>query len=307
MPSKPAAPASPAAFYRVEPPREASLRCVRVRERKLGVPWHFHPEYQLTLLVSGSGQRVVGDSIAAVNAGDLTLLGPSLPHFWDVDLPDARRAGHRRRVDAIIVQFDQAAFGESFWMLPETARVAKLLRSAGRGLVFSARARAAVEEAIVRLARLPALPRLLGLIEILDQLAADARAKPICSPAYGSPGDRGEQHRLAAVIRRIQEHVCEGLEPPHRSELAALAGMAERTLSRSFRGQMGRTLPQFANELRIGRARRMLMETSLSVTAVAQRCGFRNLSNFNTQFRRLAGQTPQAFRQACRCRLSICT
>jgi transcriptional regulator GlxA family with amidase domain len=76
--------------------------------------------------------------------------------------------------------------------------------------------------------------------------------------------------------------------------------MAERTLSRSFRGQMGRTLPQFANELRIGRARRMLMETSLSVTAVAQRCGFRNLSNFNTQFRRLAGQTPQSFRQACR-------
>jgi AraC-like DNA-binding protein len=44
----------------------------------------------------------------------------------------------------------------------------------------------------------------------------------------------------------------------------------------------------------------MLMETSLSVTAVAQRCGFRNLSNFNTQFRRLAGQTPQSFRQACR-------
>lgn len=299
MPSTPAA-APPAALYRVEPPREASLRCVRVRERKLGVPWHFHPEYQLTLLVAGSGQRVVGDSIAAVKAGDLTLLGPGLPHFWDVDLPADRRAGRgRQRIDAIIVQFDRGAFGEPFWMLPETARVARLLRSAGRGLVFSARARGAVEGPLARLVGLPALPRLLGLVEILDRLAADAGARPICSPAYAPADSRGEQHRLAAVIRRIQAHVTDGVEPPHRSELAALAGMAERTFSRSFRALMGRTLPQFTNELRIGRARRMLMETSLSVTAVAQRSGFRNLSHFNVQFRRLAGQSPQAFRRAC--------
>ena len=66
-----------ASLYTVVPQEQASFRCVRVREQKLGVPWHFHPEYQLTLVLRGSGQRIVGDSIAPVQPGDLTLLAGS--------------------------------------------------------------------------------------------------------------------------------------------------------------------------------------------------------------------------------------
>lgn len=283
-----------AELFRVELPRNASLRCVHVSEDNLGVPWHVHPEYQLTLLVAGSGQRVVGDSIASVGPGDLTLLGPNLPHLWNVHLPPGRH-----RPEAIIVQFDPAAFGAAFWSLPETLRAARLLDSADRGLAFSGRIRRAVEPAITRLPELAGLPQILALVELLDRLAADSGATPICSMAY-APLRRPEHDRLEAVIRRIQELVRDGSELPGRGELAALAGMSERTLSRLFHGQMGRTLPQFTNELRLGRAQRMLMETDLSVTAVAQRCGYQNLSNFNAQFRRRLGCSPQAFRQASR-------
>jgi AraC-like DNA-binding protein len=46
----------------------------------------------------------------------------------------------------------------------------------------------------------------------------------------------------------------------------------------------------------VGRARRLLTETGLTVTRIAQECGFHNLSNFNSQFRMIAGDTPQRFR-----------
>lgn len=290
-------------LYSVERPLRSSLRCVRVHERKLGVPWHYHPEYQLTLLLTGDGQRVVGDSIAPVTDGDLTLLGPNLPHFWDVDMPSDHprhgpRSTARRRVDAVIVQFDPAVLGKAFWCLPETDGIAKLLHASDRGLVFSPAVRQRVVADILGLLRQPALSRLLAFVDVLHRLAKDRKAKPICSPSYGPLHEKEERDQLAGVIRRIQHHVQEAGPPPGRAELARLAGVSERTLSRFFRRRMNRTLPQFMNELRVGRARRLLLETSLTVTAIAHRCGFRNLSNFNAQFRRIVGRSPADFRRA---------
>ncbi|MFM7292747.1 MAG: helix-turn-helix domain-containing protein [Planctomycetia bacterium] len=287
-----------ASLFRVTPAEQTSFRCVRVHEKKLGVPWHFHPEYQLTLVVAGTGQRIVGDSIAPVAPGDLTLLGPNVPHAWDVDRviatrPAAATTRRKHRVDAVVVQFRAEFLGTEFWGVPETAGVVRLLASASRGLEFSARARQRVASDIVGLLKLAGLQRLLGLVAILDSLARDGRGVPICSADYVPELDADDRDRLLPVVRQIHENLS---RPLRRGQLAALAGISERTFSRYFRQKMGKTLPQFVNELRIGRARRLLAESELPVTHVAAECGFRNLSNFNSQFRSLTGLTPVRYR-----------
>jgi AraC-like DNA-binding protein len=287
-----------ASLFRVTPTEQASFRCVRVHEKKLGVPWHFHPEYQLTLVMAGSGQRIVGDSIAPVVPGDLTLLGPNVPHAWDVDHVIAKHAGggtkrQRNRVDAVVVQFRAEFLGTEFWGVPETASVVRLLSTASRGLEFSAKARQRVAPDIVNLLRLKGLQRLLGLVAVLDRLARDGRGVPICSAEYVPDLDADDRDRLLPVVRAIHEHLS---KPLRRGQLASLAGISERTFSRYFRQKMGKTLPQFVNELRVGRARRLLAESDLAVTQIAAECGFRNLSNFNSQFREIAGVTPMQYR-----------
>jgi AraC-like DNA-binding protein len=287
-----------ASLFRVTPTEQASFRCVRVHEKKLGVPWHFHPEYQLTLVMAGSGQRIVGDSIAPVVPGDLTLLGPNVPHAWDVDHVIAKHAGggtkrQRNRVDAVVVQFRAEFLGTEFWGVPETASVVRLLSTASRGLEFSAKARQRVAPDIVNLLRLKGLQRLLGLVAVLDRLARDGRGVPICSADYVPDLDADDRDRLLPVVRAIHEHLS---KPLRRGQLASLAGISERTFSRYFRQKMGKTLPQFVNELRVGRARRLLVESDLAVTQIAAECGFRNLSNFNSQFREIAGVTPMQYR-----------
>jgi len=44
--------------------------------------WHFHPEYQLTLVLESHGHRMVGDNITPLRPGDLVLVGANLPHVW---------------------------------------------------------------------------------------------------------------------------------------------------------------------------------------------------------------------------------
>src|ERR1700734_3628031 len=45
-------------------------------------PYHFHPEYELTYILDGSGKRYVGSHMEDFGPGDLVLLGPNLPHCW---------------------------------------------------------------------------------------------------------------------------------------------------------------------------------------------------------------------------------
>jgi hypothetical protein len=183
-----------ASFYKIDPAEQESFRCVRVRKRDFGTPWHFHPEYQVTLVVRSHGHRLVGDDISAFAPGDLTLIGPNLPHFWHHDRPGA--AG---RIEALMIHFDPAFMGGAFLQRPELPAVAGLLEQSARGLQFPAgiRRRRAADE-VERVFRLSGLPRLLGLLSLLEMLAG-AGGRPMCGPAFSPRLDRSDQERMERV------------------------------------------------------------------------------------------------------------
>ena len=59
-----------------------SFHCEVVRGSSYHAMWHFHPEYQLTLVLESRGHRMVGDNITPLRPGDLVLVGSNLPHVW---------------------------------------------------------------------------------------------------------------------------------------------------------------------------------------------------------------------------------
>jgi len=80
------------------------------------------------------------------------------------------------------------------------------------------------------------------------------------------------------------------------SEAAKLAGMTEVALSRFFKQRTGKTFVDTLNEIRLGHASRMLIETTQSIAEVAYHCGFNNISNFNRIFKKKKDCTPKDFR-----------
>ena len=49
---------------------------------KFDYPVHYHPEYEINLVMDCTGTRVVGDSEETFGRSDLVMVGPSLPHAW---------------------------------------------------------------------------------------------------------------------------------------------------------------------------------------------------------------------------------
>jgi transcriptional regulator GlxA family with amidase domain len=106
----------------------------------------------------------------------------------------------------------------------------------------------------------------------------------------------GVRHpRLAQVIARMEAAIEEPASP---AELAAEVGMSTRQLERLFRRYLNRSPKRYYMELRLARARNLLMQTDLSVINVALACGFSSPSHFSKCYRAQYGTTPYRERGA---------
>ena len=62
--------------------QEHSFRIFQGANPRFNCPFHYHPEIELTSIVSSTGHRYVGDHIGRFAPGDLVLMGPNLPHSY---------------------------------------------------------------------------------------------------------------------------------------------------------------------------------------------------------------------------------
>ena len=81
-------------------------------------------------------------------------------------------------------------------------------------------------------------------------------------------------------------------------QLAALTGMSTFAFIRSFSKRFGATPMRHMRQLRLEKAKDMLLRTSLPIASVSQRLGFSDSAHFIAAFKRDAGVTPRAYRLA---------
>ncbi|HMP77283.1 MAG TPA: AraC family transcriptional regulator [Kiritimatiellia bacterium] len=262
-------------------------------EARFPFKWHFHPEYELTLIVRGRGTRVVGDRVEAYREGDLVLLGPNLPHTWSSARTSASGKG-RAWNQAYILQFSAALFGESFLRQPEMARLAALLDKSRRGLQFKGRSRDEAVRLIRESHRENGLRRFARLLELFDVLAGAKNAVSLSTVAAGESSPRRRGTPIERIFRYIHERAMEQLG---LDAVAKQFHMAPSTLHRRLKRETGRSLTELVNELRISHACGLLAHGDARIADICYQSGYQNLSYFNRRFRESTGMTPREYRR----------
>ncbi|OXH84442.1 AraC family transcriptional regulator, partial [Burkholderia multivorans] len=92
------------------------------------IRWHFHPEFELHLIVATRGKYFVGDHIGSFEPGHLVLLGPNLPHNWVSDMAEGETVERRN----LVIQFDQSFVDRCIDAFPECRDAQTLLDEARR-------------------------------------------------------------------------------------------------------------------------------------------------------------------------------
>ncbi|WP_394298924.1 GlxA family transcriptional regulator [Candidatus Rhodobacter oscarellae] len=113
----------------------------------------------------------------------------------------------------------------------------------------------------------------------------------------------GVRHpKLSKVIQMMEQNIEEPISP---SVLAKDVGMSTRQLERLFRRYLNRSPKRYYMELRLQKARNLLLQTDMSVINVALACGFASPSHFSKCYRAHYDTTPYRERGTQAARLSI--
>ena len=99
--------------------------------------------------------------------------------------------------------------------------------------------------------------------------------------------------RIAVIHEFLMKNYLEQID---LKRLAELVNMAEGSLCRFFRSNMGKTIFEYLNQLKVELACKLLMDKDLSIFEVCLDSGFNNLSHFNKQFKKIHGLPPSEYR-----------
>ncbi|MBB6670006.1 AraC family transcriptional regulator [Cohnella nanjingensis] len=245
--------------------------------------WHKKEQFLLerdtdscwTMFAVESGQFAfrIGDREGEAGFGDVVVCPPDI-------------AFHRRTITPLTFHFVKFAWEQD--LSPEEADVL-----AGRWTVKDAERLLSTYRYMRELGSSfreePAFGRMKHMIEDLWRLLEMERVS-VESPA--------ESDRPDPDMQRARQWLRErAYGPLAMSELAADLGISPVQLTRRFRAAYRTTPSGFVTELRLGRACRLLEETTRPLEWIAQQCGYENSFYLSRIFSAKLGMTPSAHRK----------
>jgi transcriptional regulator GlxA family with amidase domain len=96
--------------------------------------------------------------------------------------------------------------------------------------------------------------------------------------------------KVLSIIELMESNLS---EPLSLIEVADLVGLSRRQIERLFRTEMGRSPARYYLEIRLDRARHLLIQSMMPVVEVAVACGFVSASHFSKCYRELYARSPQ--------------
>jgi AraC-like DNA-binding protein len=254
--------------------------------------WHFHSEYQLFLVLKGSGTRFIGDNIKPFKAGDITFTGPNLPHLWRSDHEPGTIGD--RNATGIVVYFHEDLIGEHLLHKEEAIRLKQLFKMSLRGVDVFGKTAQTLQKMLVNLIALDGFDAIIELMKILNCISQSNELKLLASPGYTNSLKEGDTDRM----NRVYAHVMKNFQKKMAiSQMAELTNLTPTSFSRYFKAHANKTFTEFVTEIRIGHACKLLIENKMEISQSCYESGFHTLSNFNRHFKRITKRTPLLYKR----------
>ncbi len=254
-------------------------------------PIHYHPEYELNFILNAKGAlRMVGDHHEYVDSVELVLIGPKLYHCWMNG-----NLNKEEQIHEITIQFPADLFSEEMLKKNVMRPIRDLLHNSSRGIAFSRSTIEQVKEKIIYLNKRRGFDSFLELQSLLFDLANSRDQRFLTSLVLQGDVEESNGKSIDLVYQYINQNFQSKLR---LEEAAELVNLSVVSFTRLMKQRTGKSFVEFVNDVRIGFATRMLIDSNKSVAEICFECGFNNLSNFNRFFKKKQGFTPTEFRSS---------
>lgn len=248
---------------------------------------HQHEEVQISLILEGEGDLIVGDTVNHFKPDDLFVIGSNSPHLFRNNLAEDKDA------HMLTLFFTKDSFGQFFFDLLELQELQSVFRKIETGIKVEEYVHD-IKSLFLKLESQSHLERLIAFLNILKYIST-SKTKSLSSFIYEKVYTDDEGERMSKVMNYAIVHHQEDIS---LTVISNLANMTPNAFCRYFKRRTNKTFFQFLLEIRLDAACRLLQKnTDLSIAEVCVASGFNNLSNFNRKFKELKEMTPTQFRK----------
>ncbi|MBL7769633.1 MAG: AraC family transcriptional regulator [Flavipsychrobacter sp.] len=252
-------------------------------------PWHFHKEYELTLIEKSEGTRFIGDQVSLFQPNDMVLIGPNIPHLYRNS--ESYYKNSKTVAKSIFIHFTDDFLGNSFFEVPEMKLVKRLLNRSNLGLVIQDQTNDYVRDQLYEMQDLTPVKRLMKLLDILIVLSTSKHVSSVLSKEFTVSNNK-DASRIDLVFQYIMKNFRNEI---YIEDIASKLNMSIGSFSRYFKHHTRKTFSNYVTEIRISHACQMLLEDAYSVSEIGFMTGFENQSNFYRHFKRYTGVTPKEY------------
>lgn len=274
----------------ITPLQEDDCFLVFDRERNIFTfPIHFHPEYEINFIANAKGaRRVVGDHIGEIGNAELIMVGPNLYHGWE-NYKNTGEVMHHE----ITIQFPRDLFQNQLLHKNILKPIRELFHNANRGILFSEQTTEMAAERVAQISKKRGFDSYLEFQSLLYDLAISREQRLLTNISFQKNTDFFNSDRIEKIYNYVRDNYNTRIK---LEDAANLLNMSIVSFSRLIKQRTGKSFVDFVNEIRLGYATRMLIETNKSISEICYECGFNNISNFNRTFRKKQNCTPSEFR-----------
>ena len=105
---------------------------------------------------------------------------------------------------------------------------------------------------------------------------------------------KGEERPIMAITRYLQEHLSEDIS---LSVLAEEFHLSAQYISQLFKSEIGVNFLAYLTNIRMERAKKLLLSTALSIGEISEQLGFGDYRVFTKVFKKSEGVTPSQYRR----------
>jgi len=250
---------------------------------------HSHENFELNYITSGSGKRIVGNSIMGYAEGDLVLLGPDIPHCWDVLEP-----GRENISECIVTHFYEKIISSDFFNIPELEAVVALLKNASNGIWFRGEKTEKVGLTLKKMVTLNGLELYVELLKVFHLLLQIEERENLALPSSLPKFYDRNHYQISKIYEYVFKNIQTGIL---LKDAAVIVFMEPGSFCRYFKKKTNQTFMDYVKNVRIGIAAKLLAETDKQITQICYECGYKNLANFNLYFKGIMKKTPSEYRK----------
>ena len=259
-------------------------------KKEFDFPLHYHEEYELNLILHAEGaKRIVGDHIEVIANAELVFIGPNLYHAWFT---------HQCKSEEILeitIQFHKDLFDDRLLKRNQLSFISNMFERAQKGILFSAETIERLIPRILSLSQKKGFDSVLELFSILHDLSISRNMRTLSNSSFNNEQFNYNSRRIEKAFDYMNMNYNRGVS---LEEVAKAASMPEVSFSRFIKKRTGSTFIDSLNEIRLGHATKMLISSTQTISEIAYKCGFNNISNFNRIFKKKKNCTPKEFRDS---------